>query len=87
MTNFDIFVKVYIEELEAAIRKYPEEYRWPLDNLPRVFEKMIEGFRQKTYSRDGRAIRATCKRLNIKLNYKDINAFLDANPEVLSKVG
>jgi len=87
MTNFDAFIKVYIEELEAVVRKHPEEYRWPIENFQRIIEKMIEGFRTKTYSLEGRAIRATCKRLDIHQTYKDINAFLDKNPAVLYKAG
>jgi len=77
MTNFDTFAQTYTEELEKAVLKYPEEYVWPVENVPTVAAKMIQAFRAGTYNKDGRAIKATCKRLNIPYTYKGINAYLE----------
>ena len=78
MTNFDTFAQVYTEELEKAVLKYPEEYVWPVENVPTVAAKMIQAFRAGTYNKDSRAMKATCKRLNIKHTYTAINAYLKA---------
>ncbi len=77
-TNFDTFAQVYAEELQKAVLAYPEEYVWPVENVPTVAQKMIQAFRAGTYNKDSRAIKATCKRLNIKHTYTAINAYLGA---------
>lgn len=76
-TNFYIFTEVYTEELGKAVLKYPEEYVWPVEDVPNVAAKMIEAFRRGSYNKDSRAIKATCKRLNIKHTYREINAYLN----------
>ena len=78
MSNFDTFAQVYTEELEKAVLKYPEEYTWPVETVPTVAAKMVQAFRAGTYNKDSRAIKATCKRLNLKHTYKEINAYLDS---------
>lgn len=78
MNNFDTFAQTYAEELEKAVLKFPEEYTWPVENVPTVAAKMIQAFRAGTYNKDGRAIKAVCKRLNLKHTYKEINAYLAA---------
>lgn len=85
MSNFDIFAEIYAEELELAIRNHPNEYRWPVQDIHMVVYKMIEALKEKKYSIDGRALMATCKRLNIRVAHKYINAYLDDQP--LSKAG
>ena len=74
--NFDTFSQIYTEELGKAVLAYPEEYTWPVENVPTVAAKMIQAFRAGTYNKDSRAIKATCKRLNIKHTYTAINAYL-----------
>jgi hypothetical protein len=76
MNNFDTFVQVYTEQLEKAIRNYPDEYAFPVENVPAVVAKMSAGFKNKTYNKDGRAFKATCKILNIKYTYTAINEYL-----------
>lgn len=78
ITNFDRFTQVYVEELTQAVLKYPDEYTWPVENVPNVAAKMIQAFRAGTYNKDGRAIKGTCKRLGIKYTYTAINAYLKA---------
>jgi len=76
MSNFDNFIKIYTEELEQAVIKYPAEYTWPVANVPSVVEKMANAFKEGTYNKDGRAVKATCKRLGIKYTYAAINTYL-----------
>jgi hypothetical protein len=76
MTNFDNFAQVYTEELEKAVKNFPEEYAWPVENVPTVAAKMVQAFLAGTYNKDSRAVKATCKRLSIKHTYKEINAYL-----------
>ena len=76
MNNFDTFMKIYTVELEKAVRNYPDEYPWPIENVPTVAAKMGQALKNKTYNKDGRAIKATCKQLNIKYTYTAINAYL-----------
>jgi len=79
MSNFDTFAQVYTEELIKAVTNYPKEYAWPLANVPTVAKIMLDAVKAQTYSKDGRAFKNTCKRLNIKCTYKDINNFINGN--------
>jgi len=78
MSNFDNFIQVYTEQLEKAVKEYPDEYAFPVANVPTVVAKMSVGFKNKTYNKDGRAIKATCKVLGIKYTYTAINEYLAA---------
>ena len=78
MSNFDTFIQVYAEQLEKAVTNYPNEYFWPVANVPTVVQKMADALKTKTYNKDGRAIKATCKILGIKHTYTAINAYLEA---------
>lgn len=78
MSNFDTFAQTYTEQLEKAVLKYPEEYVWPVENVPTVAAKMIQAFRARTYNKDSRAVKATCKILKIKHTYTAINEYLAA---------
>ena len=80
MNNFDTFAKIYTKELEKAVLKFPEEYVWPVENIPVVAQMMIQAFRAGTYNKDSKAIKATCKRLNVKHTYKEINNYLKVVP-------
>lgn len=74
--SLEKFVAVYAEELPRAIKKYPDEYVFPITDAPVVIGKMRSAFERGTYNKDGRAIIATCKRLGIKHTYSAINAYL-----------
>lgn len=74
--SLETFGTIYTEELTKAVIQYPKEYTWPVANVPTVAKKMIESFKAGTYNKDGRAVKATCKRLNIKYTYKDINSYI-----------
>lgn len=75
-TPIERFEAIYRDELEAAVRDHPEEYTWPIERVPSVAQKMIAAIRNNTYNKDGRAIKATCKRLGVKHTYTAIAAYL-----------
>lgn len=70
MNIFDI----YREELANAVRDYPNEYAWPIDQVPVVADRMVDAMKRGSYNKDGRAFKATCRRLGIKHTYTAINA-------------
>lgn len=76
MTNFETFVQTFTEELKKAVLKYPEEYAWPVEDVPVVAAKMEQAFRAGTYNKDSRAIKNTCKRIGIPHTYKGISTYL-----------
>ena len=76
MKNLPEFMKVYTEELQRIVEEYPDEYPWggrtPVAHVAaRMKDAMIVG----SYNKDGRAFKATCKRLGIKYTYKAIREF------------
>jgi hypothetical protein len=77
--NFDRFITEYEKQLAVAIQKYPVEYGYPVTEVPTVVGKMKVAFIRKSYNKDGRAIKATCKALNIGYTYRDIDTFLGYN--------
>lgn len=74
--NLDKFVTEYEKQLTFAIMKYPNEYTYPVADVPVVVSRMRNAFVNKTYNKDGRAIKATCKSLGIKYTYKGINDYI-----------
>lgn len=72
----DTFMKVYEECLRAAITSHPEEYRYGLDAIPGVLERMRVAICNGSYNKDSRAFRATCKKLGIKHTYSAIAHYL-----------
>lgn len=87
------FFDVYREELHRAVAAHPDEYafREPLvihgnlgvttlapTTVDGVADKMIEAMKRRSFSKEGRACKATCKRLGIKHTYTAIYAHLEA---------
>lgn len=70
------FFRVYEEELNKAVRQYPDDYAFPPSKVPEVVERMKAAFLRQSYNKDGQAIKATCKQLGIKYTYKAINEFI-----------
>lgn len=75
-SNFTRWMERYTVELRNAVEKYPAEYGWPIANVPVVAGRMAQGFRDGSYNKDGRAIKACCKHFGIKHTYGAINTFL-----------
>jgi len=77
----DKFIEVYARELESAVIAHSDEYGFSLVDLERVVERMRNAFYEGTYSRDGLAMRRTCRALGIKCAKAAIEEFFNANPE------
>ena len=70
------FVALYEENLRAAITKHPDHYRYGLDKVPGVVARMSKAFQERTYNKDGFAIKWTCRALGIVHTYTAINHYL-----------
>lgn len=70
------FGRVYSIELLQAVIDHPEEYSWPIENVPQVATKMLTAILQNNFNKESRAIKATCKLLGIKHTYKAIDAYI-----------
>ena len=66
------FERVYVEELQRAVRERPDEYCWPIENATAVAGRMVSAIfsGSRCWSKDSHAIKAACKRLGIKHTYK-----------------
>lgn len=73
MNKLDQFMMIYREELENAVREYPNEYAYSIDRVPEVFAKMKTAMLRSSFNKDSRAIKATCKRLSVPHTYKALN--------------
>lgn len=73
------FAEVYRAHLAAAVVSHPEEYAWPIENVPTVADKMIDAVRRDSFSKDGRAMRATFKALGVKHTYTALREWLGAS--------
>ncbi len=74
---FENFIEEYKRQLTIAITNYPEDYAYDVSEVPEFVEKMKEALKNRNYSKDGRAMKETCKFFNIKPTYKEINNFLE----------
>lgn len=78
-SNFELFISEYRKQLAAAIVEHPDEYRYPISELDAVMGRMSKAIASKSFNKDSRAFRATCKALKIKHTYRDIETFI-GNP-------
>jgi hypothetical protein len=76
VNNRAAFENRYLTELQNAITKYPEEYAYPIEKSFDVAERMMAAIYRKSFNKDSRAIKATCKALGLKHTYQAINEFL-----------
>lgn len=73
--RLDRFSSAYKAALIEAVKNYPLEYGFPVEQVDLVVERMKSAFIEQSYNKDGRAIRSVCKMLGIRHTYKDINTF------------
>ena len=71
------FMEAYEKALTEAVMNYNEEYRYPVEDVPRVAAKMRIAIENGTYHHVGRGFKGACKALGIKHTYKAINAYLE----------
>lgn len=72
----DLWMAVYEASLRDIRDAHPDEYPWPKTELPAIVLRMRAAFGRGSYNKDGRAIKLTCKTLDIPYTYQAINAFL-----------
>jgi len=70
------FFSMYATNLQNAVEQFPEEYSFIGGNIELAIVRMFVAFKKGTYNKDSRAIKATCKQLNLKHTYKAINNYL-----------
>jgi len=88
-SNAATFLAAYTEELERAMREHPEDYgTTQRDNTPEARAKFaahfVPGLASGKSSKDGRAVKATCRRLGIAHTYKAIAAYFATGTEAAS---
>jgi hypothetical protein len=76
MTNKEQFFETYTKELTDAVQDHPEEYRYGIEAVPAVVEKIRDAFESRSFNKDSRAIKSTCRLLGIKHTYKAISEFI-----------
>ena len=76
------FAKVYRIELERCVRTRPEQYWYPVEEVPAVVERMTLAFVASSYNHTGPAIRATCKKMGIPHSRRGLEAFFNAEEPV-----
>ena len=69
-------MRVYAEQLEKAVREHPQEYAYPVDQVPTVVQRMRGAIQENRFNKDSTAFRQTCKVLKIKHTYKAIEQFI-----------
>jgi hypothetical protein len=78
MTNKEIFLETYKQELIKSHAKDPTQYAWPISELDVVFKRMCDAIERGSFSKESSAIKATCKALKIKHTYRDIENFINS---------
>lgn len=72
------FSKIYADALMECVASHPSHFSYTIADVPRVVYKMTAAFASGFYSKDGPAVKLTCKRLGIANTYTAINAFLQS---------
>ena len=76
-SNFDRFITVYAAQLQHEFDTNPEYALVSRQTSAHdLAVKMAEGLIKGSASKDGRAIKSTCKALGIKYTYKSIVEYL-----------
>jgi len=76
MSNLEKLKSVYAKNLAQAHASKPEDYVWPIEELPTVLERMYAAIDKMSFNKDGHAWKLTCKELGIPHTYKAIEEFI-----------
>lgn len=76
MTNRETFETAYRRNLAVAVERYPVEYGYIAGRVDEVAGKMMAALDSRSYNKDGRAFKSTCKELGLAYTYKAIEAFI-----------
>ena len=74
------FETTYRQQLEQAIKKYPEEYGYGVEEAGKVCVIMMDAIERGSYNKDSRAIKNTCKILGIRYTYTAIREYIGVKP-------
>jgi hypothetical protein len=74
-----LFMGRYARNLERAVLAHPDEYYYPVADVPVVVERMRAALVAGTFNKDGYAFQWTCRDLRIKHTYKAILAYIEGN--------
>ena len=75
--KLEIFQASYTRNLARAVVERPQDYQWPIEELPTVTARMLAAIGRGSYNKDSYAFRWTCKELGLPFTYKAINAYLE----------
>jgi hypothetical protein len=78
--NKERFATEYRKALLEAVLNHPEEYGWPVAQVPQVADKMLAAVEAGTFNHNSRAFRATAKALGIKPTRKALLTFWNSKP-------
>jgi len=70
------FLEVYKKNLRDCIKQYPDMYKIKEADIDAFGERFITGFTKFKSSKDGIAMKKTCKELGIGYTYKAIEEYL-----------
>lgn len=70
------FCSLYTEELGREHARKPDQYAWPVEDLPIVVTKMVAAIIKGSGNINSPALKRTCKRLKIKPSLRSIQAYL-----------
>lgn len=82
MTNEELFIETYKEQLKIAHSLERIDYAWPIEQFDEVFERMTSAIKRRCFHNGSLAFKMTAKKLGIKNTYKEIYAFLDQRKEL-----
>jgi hypothetical protein len=69
-------MEAYETALVAAVTEHPDEYGYPVSDVPKVVERMRAAIQRGSYNHDGYAFKSACKALGIKYTRSAIEAFI-----------
>lgn len=75
------FRTVYTEELTRAVTERPQEYMYPVSEVPGVVRKMLRAILAGSFNKNGIALTRTARRLGIPYTYAGFKAYVTAHPE------
>lgn len=76
LERINVWMLVYEDKLFQAVRTRPDQYTYPVSEVPAVAARMREAMIRGTFNKDGLAMRWTCAHFGIRPTYKAISEFL-----------
>lgn len=76
--SYNTFCAVYREELARLVEERPSAYAYGIERVTEVADKICAAIKNGSFSHDGLAFRATCKRLQIKYTRKAILEYVNS---------